>query len=88
MVGRLVEQQEVRWLDPEQRKLEPRAFAARQHADLLECVVATEQEPGEVCARIAGGDRGGLGESVEDSGARDRRAAQLRQVPDLDGVPE
>ena len=54
MVRRLVEEQEVRRHDPEQGQLEPGALAARQGADLLEGVVAPEQEAGEVAARLAG----------------------------------
>ena len=40
------------WM-PEQGQLEPRPLAARQRADLLERVVAAEQEPGQVAARLA-----------------------------------
>ena len=57
VVGRLVEEEQVRRLDAEQRQLEPRPLAAGQRADLLEHVVATEQEPGEVRARLAVGHR-------------------------------
>ena len=53
VVRRLVEEQQVRRLDAEQRQLEPRPLAARQRADLLERVVAAEQEPGQVGARLA-----------------------------------
>ena len=48
VVRGLVEQQQVRRLDAEQRELQPRPLAARQRADLLERVVAAEQEAGEV----------------------------------------
>ena len=57
VVGRFVEQQQVGGLDPEQRQLEPRPLAAGQRADLLERVVAAEQEAGQVGARLALGDR-------------------------------
>jgi hypothetical protein len=70
--------------DPEERQLEPRALAARQLPDLLERVVAAEQEPGEVAARLARRDRHRRGQRVEHGRARDRRLAQLGEIADLD----
>ena len=43
--------------DAQQREFEARPLAARQQANLLEHVVAAEQEPGEVPAGLAGRDR-------------------------------
>ena len=57
MVRRLVEEQQVRGLDPEQGELEPRPLAAGQQPHLLERVVAPEQEAGEVGAGLAGRHR-------------------------------
>ena len=57
VVRRLVEQVDVRGHDPEQRELQARPLAAREQAHLLERVVAAEQEPREVAARLAGRDR-------------------------------
>ena len=74
VVRRLVEQQQVRRHDPEQRQLEPRPLAARQRPDLLERVVAAEQEAGEVAARLAGRDRDRLEERIEHGRPGDRRA--------------
>ena len=88
VVRRLVEQQQVRWLDAEQRELEPRPLATGQRANLLERVVATEQEAGEIRARLAGRDRDRVEQRVEHGRARDRGEAQLRQVPDLDRIAE
>ncbi len=76
VVRRLVEQQQVGRHDPEERQLEPRALAARQGADLLERVVAAEQEPGEVAARLPGVTGIDLEQRVEDRRARDRRASR------------
>ena len=53
MVRRLVEEQQVRRLDPEQREFQPGPLAARQRPYLLVRVVAAEQEPREVRARLA-----------------------------------
>ena len=76
-------------MDPEQRELEPRPLAARQRSDLLERVVAAEQEPGEVRARLARPCSGiAVEQGVEDRRAGDRRAAQLGEVAELDGVAE
>jgi hypothetical protein len=75
MVGRLVEQEQVRRQDPEQCELEPGSFAARQRSDLLEHVVAPEQEAGKVPAGLAGRDRDRREERVEDRVARDRGSA-------------
>ena len=69
VVRRLVEQQHVRGHDPEQRELEPRPLAARERSDLLERVVAAEQEPGEVGARLARRQRDRVEQGVEDRGA-------------------
>ena len=88
VVRRLVEEQQVRGHDPEERELEPRPLAARQEADLLEHVVALEQEPGEIAAGLAGGDRHRPEDRVEHRRARDRRVAQLGEVADLDRVAE
>ena len=57
VVRRLVEEVDVRGHDAEQRELEARSLAAGQQPDLLEHVVAAEQEPREVAARLAGRDR-------------------------------
>ena len=88
VVRRLVEQQQVRRLDAEQRQLQARPLPAGQRPDLLGDVVAAEQEPGEVRARLARRDRDGLEQRVEDGRARDRRLAQLREVAELDVVAE
>ena len=48
--------------------------------DLLEHVVAAEQEPGEVAARLAGGHRDRLEDRLEDRGAGDRGVAQLGEI--------
>ena len=57
-------------------------------ADLLEHVVAAEQEAGEIAACLAGRDRDRLEQRVEDGRARDRRAAELGEVAELDVVAE
>ena len=88
MVGRLVEQQEVRWLDAEQRQLEPRPLAARQRANLLERVVATKQETRKVRARLAGRHRDRIEQRIDHGRAGDPGPAQLCQVANLDGVAE
>ena len=75
------------WM-PEQRELEPRALAARQRADLLERVVAAEQEPGQVGARLTGRHRDRVEQRIEHGRARDRRAAELGEVAELDGIAE
>ena len=49
--------EQVRRLDAEQGELQPRPLAAGQHPDLLERVVAPEQEAREVRARLTGRDR-------------------------------
>src|SRR5439155_8320560 len=51
-------------------------------------IVATEQEPGEIAARLAGGDRDRLEERVEHRGSRDRGPAELGEIPDLGRVTE
>src|SRR5207244_5403055 len=51
-VCRLVEQQQVRWRDPEKRELESRTLAAGQQPDLPEGVVPAEEEPGEIAALL------------------------------------
>ena len=60
----------------------------RQRAHLLERVVAPEQEPGEVAARLAGRDRDRLEERVEHGRARDRRPAELGEVADRDAAAD
>ena len=60
------------WM-PEQRQLEPRPLPARQQPDLLERVVAPEQEPRQVAARLAGRDRGRLEQRIEHGRPRDAR---------------
>ena len=86
MVRRLVEQEQVRGLDPEQCQLEARSLPSRQRSNLLERVIATEQEPRQVAAGLSGGDRDGLQERVEHRRPGDRRVAKLGQVADLDRV--
>ena len=66
VVGRFVEEQQVGRLDAEERQLQARALATGQRADLLEHVVAAEQEAGQVRARLAVGHRDGLDQRVED----------------------
>ena len=88
VVRRLVEQEQVGRQDAQQGELEARPLAARQQADLLEHVVAAEQEPGEVPAGLAGGDRDRLEDGVEDGRARDRGVAQLGEVGGLHVVAE
>ncbi len=88
MVRRLVEQEQVGRHDPEQGQLEPGALAARQRPDLLERVVAPEQEPGQVAARLAGRDRDRLEDRVEHGGAGDRRPAELGEVADRHAATE
>ena len=76
-------------MDPEQRQLEPRPLAARQRADLLERVVAAEQEPREVARAPRPASTGiRLEQRVEDRRPGDRRVAQLGEVADLDRVAE
>ena len=88
VVGRLVEQEQVGRQDAQQGELEARPLAARQQADLLERVVAAEQETGEVPARLAGGDRDHREDGVQDGRARDGGVAQLGQVGGLHVVAE
>ena len=88
MVGRLVEQQEVRGCDPEQRQLEPGPLASGQLGHRREDLVTAEQEPREVPARLTGREVGAVEERVEDCLTRKRGASQLREVPELDAVPE
>ncbi len=88
VVRRLVEQEQVRRQDPEQRQLEPRALAARKRSNFLERIVAAEQEPRQVPARLAGRDRDRVEDRIEDGRAGNGGAAQLGEIPDLDGVAE
>ena len=88
VVRGLVEEQQVRRLDPEDRQLQARALPAREGPDLLGDVVAAEQEAGEVRARLARRDRDGLQQRIEDRRARDGRLPQLREVAELDVVSE
>ena len=88
MVRRFVEQQQVRGLDPEQRQLQPRPFAAGERPNLLVDVIAAEQEPREVRPRLARGHGDDLEQRVEDGRPGDGRDAELRQVPEADAVPE
>ena len=82
VVRRLVEQQQVRRQDAQQRELEARPLAARQQPDLLEHVVAAEQEPGEVAARLAGRDRDRLEDARRGRSRRgSRRRAAGRGTP-------
>ena len=80
VVRRLVEQQQVGRHDPQQRELQSRALPAGERPDLLFHVVAAEEEPREVAARLARHDRPRPQERVQDCGARDRRTSQLGEV--------
>ncbi len=88
VVGRLVEQQEVCGCDPKQRELEPGPLASGQLGHRREDVVAAEQEPREVPARLTGREVGAVEQRVEDCLTRKRGASQLCEVPELDAVPE
>ena len=73
---------------PEDRQLEARALAAREAADLLEDVVAAEQEAGEVAAGLARRHRDLAEQRVEDRLAGQRVVADLGEVAELDVGPE
>ena len=88
VVRRLVEEVDVRRHDPEQRELQARPLAAREQADLLERVVASEQEPRQVAARLAGGHRSRLEDGVDHCRSRKAGGAQLGQVAELDPMAE
>ena len=66
VVRRLVEQEEVGGHDAEDRQLQPRPLAAGEGANLLEDVVAPEQEAGQVPAGLAGRHRDLAEQGVED----------------------
>ena len=88
MVRRLVEEQEVGRHDPQQGQLQARALAAGEAPDLLERVVAAEQESGEVAPGLPCRHRD-LGEQgVEHRLARDGVLADLGEVPEADVRPE
>ena len=80
VVRGLVEEHQVGREDPEQGELQAGAFAAGQGPDLLEHVVAPEQEAGEVAACLAGRDGDRLEDRVDHGRARDRRVTQLGEV--------
>ncbi len=84
VVGRLVEEEQVRGHDPEDRQFQARAFAAGQAPDLLEGVVAAEEEPGEVAAGLARRHRDLGQEGVDDRLAGQRVGAHLGQIAELD----
>ena len=67
MVGRLVEQQQVRGVARRQRQQQPRLLAARQHADLEVGAVAREAEAAELGAHLglAGGRPEGAAHVLE-----------------------
>ena len=88
VVRRLIEEEQVGWLDAQQRKLQPRPLPAGQQADLLERVIATEQEAREVRASLAVCRGVGRHERIEDGGTGESGTAELGEIADLDGVAE
>ncbi len=80
VVRRLVEQEQVRRQQEEQRQLQPRAFTAGERRHFLEDVVAAEEEARQVAPRRSLGERHLVEERVEDRGAGDRHVAELGQV--------
>ena len=88
VVRGLVEEEQVRRQQEEQRQLQARALAAGERPDFLEHVVAAEQEAGQVAARRALSQRHLVEERVEDRRAGDRRVAELGQVGELDVLAE
>ena len=80
VVRRLVEEQQVRLADADERELQPRALAARQVRDRLADVVAAEQEPREVrpCRALVEARR--REHRVKHGRPGQRPVPQLRQV--------
>ena len=70
VVRRLVEQQQVGCLQPDERKLEARPLAARELLDGLEHVLATKQEARQVRPRRSLVHAAAVGQCLEHGRAR------------------
>ncbi len=84
VVRGLIEQQQVRGRDAQQRQLQPGALAARQLGHGLEHILTPEQEAGQVGPGRSVLDPAGGQDGVHDRRARDGRLPDLGQIPRLD----
>ena len=89
MVRRLVEDEEVRAARDRHRKREPPPLASGKHRDLLLVrVPAGEEEAAEQVLRVGPREAGHRLHALEDRAARVELHLLLREVADLDAVPE
>ena len=90
MRGRLVHQQEIRRIEQQFDQRQPAFFAAAEHADFFEDVVAAKQKAAEQRANELFGDAlRGVERFFENGAVRVEHVhAILREITGLDVVPE
>ena len=82
MIGRLIQQQEVRLIEQQLRQVKALAFSARQHPYVLEDFLSTKEEASQIGPRLLGRHRAPVEDLVQDSViVRQRGRGLLGKVP-------